>query len=350
MSEGRPRVAFFTQGVKVPAARFRVDQLVPALTPHLDCTVLPATPSVYGDVASGRLHGDWRTLAQPLSIVSRLRQLRSGVLDHVDVAWLQRPMVQYSSTALERHVAARVPTVFDFDDAIFHNKWGLEARKLRRIFAAMAHIVVGNAYLAEFVGAPARTTIIPTVVDEHRYAPRPDPDGRFTIVWTGLSSNLKELAPYADALRGVLRDTGGRLVIIADRLDAPFLAGMDVEFVPWSPAVEVEALSAGHVGVMPIADTPYNRGKCGFKLIQYMARGMPVVASPVGANADIVRQGVDGLHARTNADWADALRTLAADRDLRVRMGAAARARVEASYSVTAVVPLVRDVVRRVMS
>ncbi|MCE9577251.1 MAG: glycosyltransferase family 4 protein [Deltaproteobacteria bacterium] len=341
------RVAFVTQGARVPASRFRVDQIVPALSAHVACTVLPASPSVYGDLVSGKLHGNWRTLAQPLSVVSRLRQL--GAIERHDVAWLQRPMVQYGFTALERHVAARVPTVFDFDDAIFHNSWGLARFKVRRIIDAAHHVVVGNRYLADFVDAPGKTTIIPTVVDADRYAVRPDPgDGPFTIVWTGLSSNLKELAPYAAAFRRVLAETGGRLVIIADRLDAPFLDGMAVEFVTWSPEVEVSALAAGHVGVMPIADSKYNRGKCGFKLIQYMARAIPVVASPVGANRDIVRDGVDGFHAATVDAWADALLTLARDADLRRRMGASARQRVVDGYSVTAVVPQYLDVLARV--
>ena len=135
-------------------------------------------------------------------------------------------------------------------------------------------------------------------------------------------------------------------MIVSDRLDAPFLDGMRVEFVKWSPEVEVSALGAGHAGVMPIADTPYNRGKCGYKLIQYMARAIPVVASPVGANADIVREGVDGFHARTPADWEAALIALARDREARVRMGASARARVETTYSVRAVIPQYLAVLR----
>jgi glycosyltransferase involved in cell wall biosynthesis len=337
------RVAFFTQGLRVPAARFRVDQLVPALRAHVECTVLPAAPSVYGDAP--RFQGNWRALAKPLSVVSRARQLAE--IAHHDVVWLQRPMIEYPSTAFERFAASRRPTVFDFDDAIFHNKWGLEAHKIRRIIDRAAHVVAGNAYLAEFAAAPDKTTIIPTVVDEQRYTPRPDPDGRFTIVWTGMSHNLRELAPYAGALRSVLAETKGRLVIVADRLDAPFLAGLDVEFVRWSPDVEVSALAAGHVGVMPLADTPYNRGKCAFKLIQYMARAIPVVCSPVGANREVVRDGVDGLHARTPDDWIACLLALARDRDSRVRIGAAARHRIEDAYSVTAVVPRYLDVLRR---
>ncbi|NVB81247.1 MAG: glycosyltransferase family 4 protein [Kofleriaceae bacterium] len=337
-------VAFFTQGVKVPAARFRVEALVPALSEHVECTVLPAQPSVYGD--TGSLRGGWRAFAKPMSVVDRFRQL--GAVERADVVWLQRPMTEYYWTSLERHVAKKKPMVFDFDDAIFHNRWGLEARKIKKIIAASRRVVAGNSYLAEFAAAPDKTVIIPTVVDEKRYTPRVDPEGPFTIAWTGMSHNLKELAPYVGALRRVLAETNGRLLIAAEALDAPFLAGLPIEFVKWSPETEVTVLAAGHVGVMPLADTPYNRGKCAFKLIQYMARAIPVVASPVGANNDVVREGVDGLFAVTDEDWADRLLTLARDRELRIRMGTAGRRRVEEAYSVSAVVPRYLDVLRSV--
>ena len=337
-------VAFFTQGHNVPASRFRVDQIVPALREHVQCTVLPARPSVYGDI--GNVRGGWRVFAKPLSVVDRVRSL--DVAKDADVVYLQRPLTEYFTAVMERRLARSKPMVFDFDDAIFHNRWGLEARKIRSIIGASSHVVAGNAYLAAFADAPAKTTIIPTVVDTDRYTPRPDPDGPFTIVWTGMSHNLKELAPYADAIRRVLAETGGRMLIAADALDAPFLDGVPIEFVKWSPETEVTALAAGHVGVMPLADTPYNRGKCAFKLIQYMARGIPVVASPVGANTEVVREGQDGLFARTVDEWAEGLMTFARDRDLRARYGRSGRERIEQAYSVRAVVPRYLEVLRAV--
>jgi glycosyltransferase involved in cell wall biosynthesis len=328
-------VLFFTQGAEVPAARFRVNQIVPALRKHVECTVMPANPSVYGDYDSGR--SKVRPLTQPMSVISRFRQL--GAVDRADVVWLQRPMTQYFWTGLERRVAKKKPMVFDFDDAIFHNRWGLEAHKLRRIINASARVVAGNQYLADFAAVPEKTTIIPTVVDENRYTPRDDPDGPFTIVWTGLSHNLRELAPYRAALERALAETGGTLVIVSDALLPGIVDGLPVEFVRWSPDNEVTTLARGHVGIMPLADTPYNRGKCAFKLIQYMARAIPVIASPVGANVEVVRDGVEGLHARTPDDWTAAVLELARDRERRVRFGAAGRRRIEDAYSVTAVVP-----------
>jgi glycosyltransferase involved in cell wall biosynthesis len=262
--------------------------------------------------------------------------------------YFQRPMVEHFTTLFEELLTRVRPAVFDMDDAIFLNLWGLNRLKIRRIISLVRHVVVGNQYLADFVDDPARTTLIPTVVDVSRYRPRTDPDGPFTIGWTGYSSNLKELYPIRHVLGDVLRETSGRLLIIADRCNEPWLQELPVEFVRWSPHVEVRALAEAHVGIMPLADTPYNRGKCGFKLIQYMARGMPTVATPIGANAEIVRDGADGLHAVSPWQWKEALMSLSRDGDIRRRMGQSGRERVERCYSVDAVAPLYLRVLRSV--
>jgi hypothetical protein len=116
--------------------------------------------------------------------------------------------------------------------------------------------------------------------------------------------------------------------------------------VPWSEAEEVAAISACDIGIMPLADGVFERGKCGYKLIQYMACGLPVVASAVGANREIVRHGIDGFLAETEEEWRDALRTLAADPALRARMGAAGRRRVEEAYSLQVAGPRMADILR----
>jgi glycosyltransferase involved in cell wall biosynthesis len=238
--------------------------------------------------------------------------------------------------------------VLDLDDAVFHRWAGLESAKTRRLAALCHHMVVGNRYIAEFLDAPERTTIIPTVVDVERYTPRPEPPGPLTLGWTGVASNLRELEPLADTLAEVCRATGGRLRIVAERCDARFLRDVPVEFVPWSPASEVTALGGVHIGLMPLRDTPFNRGKCGFKLLQYQARAIPVVASPVGANRDIVEPGRTGLFAARPAEWRDALMALARDRDARVAMGRAARVRVERDYSIVVAAPRLAAVIREV--
>ncbi|MBK6849595.1 MAG: glycosyltransferase family 4 protein [Proteobacteria bacterium] len=331
MARDAPRVLFLIQGEWVPSSRFRVQQLVPRLAAAgIRCTVRPIRP---------RLRHETDGRFAPSQLVRGVAALRE--LDQHDLVFIQRPLLRSVSIALETRVARRRPTIFDMDDALFHNLWGLEGLQIRRIVARVGQVIVGNQYLFQAVGRPEKTTIIPTVVDTARYQVRPDPgpDSPFTIGWTGLSSNLRELRLVLAPLRRVLRETKGRLLIVADRCDPSWLRELPVDFRRWSPESEVAALAEAHVGIMPLVDRPYNRGKCGFKLIQYMARGIPVVATPLGANREIVRDGVDGYHAETSEQWAERLSALAADRALRARMGAAGRQRVEEHYSLDAVVP-----------
>lgn len=344
------RIGFYTQGVKVASSRFRAGQLLPGLAAHgIQGTLIPARPSVQGDVDLPWVHGWRRELFRPFSIASRLSQLHLAT--RFDLLFLQRPMLKYPTTLPEEIVTRLRPSIFDMDDAIFHNYLGLEGWRIRRILNLVRHVIVGNRYLAEFVGDPARTTIIPTVVDTHRFVPRTDPgDIPFTIGWTGGANNLIELEPIVPALREVLQETGGRLLIVCDHLQGSFLRGLPVDFVRWNPDVEVGALAGMHVGLMPLRDTPYNRGKCGFKAIQYMARAIPVVASPVGVNAEVVRHGEDGFLPASLDDWREALRTLARDPTLRARMGASGRGRAQAEYSLDAVVPRYVDLFRRIAS
>jgi len=115
--------------------------------------------------------------------------------------------------------------------------------------------------------------------------------------------------------------------------------GLPVEARSWSEASEVAEIQQFDIGIMPLPDEPFERGKCGYKLIQYMACGKPVVASPVGANTSIVRDGIEGFLASTDAEWMQLLGILCDDNALRQRMGAAGRVRVEAEYSLQVAAP-----------
>jgi glycosyltransferase involved in cell wall biosynthesis len=338
------RVVFFIQGRRTPSSRFRVLQLLPALERlGIAATIEAPNPSVQGELDGRPVHGLWRELVRPLSIVSRFCQLPS-VYQH-DVAVVQKPLLNYPTTRFEAYVAQARPTVFDLDDAVFHRWAGLERYKTRRIAGLCRRIVVGNRYIAEHLDLPDKTVIIPTVVDVERYTPRPDPPGPLTLGWTGVASNLRELEPLAPTLGSVCRETGARLRIVAERCDATFLRRLPVDFVRWSPENEVTALAGVHIGLMPLRDSGFNRGKCGFKLLQYQARGIPVVASPVGTNRDIVAPGRNGFLAGTPAQWRDALMTLARDPDTRATMGRAGRLQVERVYSVAAAAPQLAQVI-----
>ncbi len=246
---------------------------------------------------------------------------------------------------------ARVPYILDLDDAVFHqydhhrNRLvrALLGGKIAGIMRGAAAVHAGSRYIADFARAAGahRVELLPTVVDPARLTPATTPaQGRpgMRIGWIGspsTSSYLADIEPALAQFRDRHPDT--EFVLIGARDDA--LAGLPVTRLPWSEAREPVDLRSLDVGIMPLRDDPWSRGKCGFKLVQYMACGLPVVASPVGANADIVKPGVNGLLASTPAEWVAAFEALAASPSDRARMGQEGRKAVLAHYSVDAVLP-----------
>jgi glycosyltransferase involved in cell wall biosynthesis len=208
---------------------------------------------------------------------------------------------------------------------------------------AAAHTVtVGNGYLAERArsAGAGRVEFIPTVIDLDRYPETPPEDragGPPRVVWIGSPSSCRYLNLLRDPLMQLRKRIEFKLRIIGGT--APDLPGVDIEAVPWSEETEVASLRECQIGVMPLFDSPWERGKCGYKLIQYMACGLPVVASPVGVNREIVRAGENGLLAGTTGEWVEVLDRLLANRDLRHEMGRAGRKRVEEEYCTQRVAP-----------
>jgi glycosyltransferase involved in cell wall biosynthesis len=332
------RVVFFVQGDRVPAARVRGMAVARALqTRGLDCDVRIARPSVYGDTDLPWPLDQPRSLYVPFAALGRLGQLRDLRPD--DVVIFQRPMTELPIVAFERWAGRGRKTIFDFDDAIFERRWGARA-KFRRLVDLADRVVAGSRYLAAATEAPGKTRFIPTAIDTRRFLPAPSRTRRGSAVvvgWSGLSSNFHQLAHRATAISRALKRTGARFVVIADRPPPRALAGLDAAFVPWRPESEVADLSQLDIGVMPLAAGRFERGKCAFKLLQYMAIGRPGVASPVGANLEVVTDGVDGSLPDDDAAWEEALVRLVEDPQLRSEMGQRARARVESAYSLDVV-------------
>jgi glycosyltransferase involved in cell wall biosynthesis len=204
-------------------------------------------------------------------------------------------------------------------------------RPLRRTLALVDACVVGNSVLGEFALRHAQRVVeIPTTFEPVQETPavRPCPP---VVVWQGLLSNLQYLALAREALRAVARDLDFRLRIIASSTweDAP----VPVEFVPWSPGALREGLLTASVGLAPLTDEPWTRGKCGFRAIQYGAHGLPTVASPVGITDEVVLHGETGYLARSSKEWEQALRALLTSAVLASEMGAAAIRHIREHYS-----------------
>jgi glycosyltransferase involved in cell wall biosynthesis len=333
------RAVFFLQGERVPASRVRGFAVGRALAARgLTCDLRAARPSVYGDTRLPSPLDRPRWLFVPIAAMARLWQLRD--LRQDDVIVFQRPMTELPTVALERWAARGRKTIFDFDDAIFERRWGAGA-KFRSLVALADRVAAGSRYLAAAAAAPDKTVIVPTAIDMDRFVARPAraARGREVVVgWTGLSGNYPQLAHRAGPIARALERTGARFVAISDRPPPRSLSALQAEFVPWRPETEVEDLQRLDVGVMPLPDGPYERGKCAFKLLQYMALGRPGVASPIGANNEVVTDGVDGFLPASDEAWQDALVALIEDPSLRGAMGGRARARVEKEYSLAVVV------------
>ncbi len=331
------RAVFFLQGDRVPAARARGFAVARALEARgTICSLRAARPSVYGDTRLPWPLDRPRPLYVPVAALARLAQLRD--LNRDDIVIFQRPMTELPTLALERLAARGRKTIFDFDDAIFERRGARP--KFERLVALVDRVVAGNRHLAAATSAPDKTVVIPTAVDTHRFAPQPmrpvrGPD--VVVGWTGLSGNYRHLAHAAAGIERALKRTGARFLAISDRPPPESLAALNAEYVRWRPETEVRDLARIDIGVMPLPDSPYERGKCAFKLLQYMALARPGLASPIGANADVVTDGVDGFLPDSDEAWDAQLTRLIEDPALRQEVGVRARARVEAAYSLDVV-------------
>lgn len=275
----------------------------------------------------------------------RMRALR--VNGQHDLLWIEKELLPWLPAWLDSAMlSADVPYVLDYDDAVFHyydqHRSAVVRRALggkhRKLMRGAALVVAGNDYLASYArtAGTARVEIVPTAVDLQRY-----PTGQLRstpnlteipcVGWIGQRATADFLRPLAPLFEQLGRQGKGRFTAIG--INAQQL-GLPMASVPWSEGTEVASLQTLDVGIMPLLDGPFERGKCGYKLIQYMACGLPVVASPVGVNRQIVEHGVNGFLAETPAQWAEALQALLADPALRERMGQAGRRKVESGYCI----------------
>lgn len=241
--------------------------------------------------------------------------------------------------------------VFDMDDAIY-----LQSQRkhlVDSILKAAKIVVTGNRFLAGYAARlNANVVVMPSVIDTALYEPpeaaRHAGENRIVIGWTGTDPNrgdLKPLKPLFDWLyerfseNVVLRTIGRRPLEMCTKLE--------VEFIPWTLEGGRRALQGFDIGIMPLADSEWNRGKCGFKLIQYMSVGIPAVASPVGVNQDIIQDGENGYLAKNLEDWKEKIKNLITDEHLRQQMGIHGRNKIEENYSLRSALPKLRRVLEQ---
>ena len=328
------KVGALIQGFEVPSSRFRILQYFPYLEKAgISCEARPFTES-------------WRGWKDETAWVKSL-----------DVLWLHRKRPNPLRLPQLRKAAKRM--LYDVDDAVMYKdtlSMGKQNSRSRRMrFAATVTaadwVVVGNSYLeAETRRHTGRVSVLPTAVDLAQYEPRAwpaKPSGPVVMGWIGDTGSVA----YLESQRGLFEAIGKAVPGLVFRVLSsrfPQYEHLKVEEVVWKKEIEAETLRSFDFGVMPMPDDPWSKGKCALKVLQYMASGVPAVASPVGMNADLIRPGVNGMAPGALDEWVKAVALLASDPALRARLGAAGRRTVEEGYALSVTAPRMAQILRAV--
>jgi len=344
-----------------PGQRYRIEQWEPFLKEH-------GVELIYAPFSSPALS---RVLYQPrhhlrkaaLMTAAFLRQSRSILRSRqFDLVYVFREASLFGPALIESLIALQgPPIVFDFDDAVFvpykspsngYLSFLKFFGKTAKICKVSQAVMVGNSYLAEYASRySGEVMIVPTTIDTDLYRPglrRLRGDCVPVLGWTGSYSTLQHLLTAAPMLTELAERRRFRLVVVGT--EAPEIPGVNIEFRQWKSATEVEDLADIDIGIMPLPDDPWSRGKCGLKALQYMALGIPAVVSPVGVNTEIVRDGVNGFVAGGKEEWINRLERLIGNRSLRTQLGRAARKTVEQHYSARVIAPRVFKVFQKAAS
>ncbi len=335
------------------SSRYRSFQYLPYLREHgFQIDVVPLFSEKYLRVRYAKGH---RSLAHMAPAYAR-RWFRLRQCKKYDLIWTEKELLPWMPRWIESLSLPRtVPYVVDYDDAEFHrydnHRLGairlLLGKKINEVMRGAAMVIAGNDYIAEHArrAGASHVELLPTVVDLDRYPPAPPPrNDVFTIGWIGTPITARFLQLVAPVLREICRGGAARLVTIGSGpLDLP---GVPVEVRPWSEETEVRDIRQFDVGIMPLPDNPHNRGKCGLKLIQYLACGRPVVGTPIGVNTEIIRHDENGFQASTVEEWTQSLERLRADPTLRETMGRNGRELVEQRYSLAVAAPRLAEMLR----
>lgn len=345
-----PRLMACSHSRDDPASRFRVMQYLPHLAAAgWAVTHRPQVPSRYWRPATRvpLCRGLQRRAAAALRAWNRRRDIRDAA--HCDVVWLNRDLHRGRLAWEQALFAANPRVVFDFDDAIFlgaqreaHIAW---------ICRRAAWVTAGNTLLVDFARQfTDRVTLLPTVVDAARYAVHPGTAApRLRVGWLGSELSIGDtLYPYWQMFGRLQAQLDFDFVICSRPRPQPPPGALRWHYLEWSPDTEEQIGRHLDVGVMPLVDTPFQRGKCGLKLLQYMAAGLPVVASPVGVNRTLVRPGENGFLAEREDDWRAALRALRDNPARRRALGGAGRERCARDFSLRRWVGALQAILQRV--
>ena len=342
-----------------PGQRFRIEQWEPLLSQRgVEITYAPFENELLHGLLyqtgnlGGKLAHVSRGFARRLSVINSVREF--------DAIYIFREAALLGPAFFERMIKRKgVPIVFDFDDAIFvsyrspsngYLSYLKFAAKTKTICRLASHVMVGNSYLAEYARQfNSNVTIVPTTIDTEKYSVRQkNPDEVPVVGWTGSFSTVQHLDTLRGALQKLARQEKFRLRVIGT--SEYQLEGVEVEALRWHSQSELADLRPVDIGIMPLPNDAWSKGKCGLKALQFMALGIPTICSPVGVNTEIIQDGENGFIANTEQEWIEKLGRLLRLPTLRDQIGLAGRATVEQKYSAIAQAPRVYEVLESIAS
>ena len=342
-----------------PGQRYRLEQWEPLLKQF-------GVEITYEPFESEELHATvYKSgqMARKLKLVGQALGRRSSLLNKIrnyDVVYIFREAALLGPSIFERLIhQTGVPFVFDFDDAVFvsykspsngYFSYLKFAGKTKTTCRLAAHVMAGNPYLADYARqVNDNVTIIPTTIDTEKYKPNPPKkqEGTVVIGWTGSHSTVQHLDTLRDVLKKLAERESFRLRVIGTPIYK--IDGVETEAMNWRSETEIEDLEAVDIGMMPLPDDNWSKGKCGLKALQFMALGIPTICSPVGVNTDIIQDDQNGLIAGSEDEWIEKLTRMLKSKELRERLGQAGRKTVEEKYSAMSQAPRVYELLKSVV-
>lgn len=279
----------------------------------------------------------------------------------VDLIWIEYETLPWFPWFIEKiFLPKKIPIITDFDDAIFHRYDSHRFRlvrmflgsKIKKIMKKSKTVIVGNSYLAEYAkqSGSHQIEIIPTVVDLDNYNVNSFNYKKkdFIIGWIGTPTTFYNyFINKLQLLKNLSFHEGFKIAVMSAINDKLRNSHQSIDFFEWSEQDELSFLNSIDIGIMPLIDSPWSKGKCGYKLIQYMACGIPVIASPIGMNTKIIDHGINGFLADTDEEWAKAIKILKKDKHLRKRMGMAGRKKIENEFSLKLWAPKIKNIIKK---
>lgn len=340
----RAKIVLFSRYDRLGASsRLRSLQYLPLLNKEFDIEVRPLFDNEYlHQLYAGNSPSKGYILNRYFQRFFQLMALRK-----YDIIWIEYELFPYLPAWAESLLAkANKPYIVDYDDAIFH-RYDLTNNPIKKMLAkkidnVMYHatlVTAGNNYLADRARKAGANWVerIPTVIDIDRYPIKQiTANERYIIGWIGSPTTAKYLHQIIPAIKQLLGKYNVSLRIIGAEIE---VSDINITCIPWSEESEVSEIQKFDIGIMPLTDSLWEKGKCGYKLIQYMACGIPVIASPVGVNREIVEKANSGLLANTDEEWQLSFEQLLSNLTLRQELGKNGRKAVEDYYSIQVIAP-----------